>query len=159
MDGARELIHATAIALAGRAALIRGPSGSGKSDLALRCLAAAPSPLVPQRAALVSDDQVEIERTASGRLWAHPPPAISGQIEVRGIGIVTLEADALAQVTEVALVVDLVAADAIERFPLNEAPATLLGIQVPLIKVAPFEASAPAKVLIALYFGLPPTGA
>src|SRR5689334_23520913 len=53
---ASENVHATAIALGGNAALIRGAPGSGKSDLALRCLAIAPTALVPCPASLVADD-------------------------------------------------------------------------------------------------------
>jgi len=52
--------HGTAIAVSGRAALIVGPSGAGKSDLALRCLAVAPTALIPAAAQLVGDDRVII---------------------------------------------------------------------------------------------------
>ena len=62
MAAAPETIHATCIAVGGRAVLLRGPSGSGKSDLALRCLTLAPTPLTPLAAQLVADDRVVLRR-------------------------------------------------------------------------------------------------
>lgn len=145
-----ELVHATAVALGGRAALIRGPSGSGKSDLALRCLAMAPSALVPLQAQLVSDDYVALARVGP-RLLARAPDSIRGNIEVRGAGILRLDSIAEAEVT---LVAELVAADQVSRLP-DPAPATdLLGITLPVLALAGFEASAPVKLLLALHAGL-----
>ena len=86
-DPATVLVHATAVAIAGRAVLILGSSGSGKSDLALRLIT---TPLLhdgkPLEVRLVSDDQVIVERQGD-RLFASPPPTIAGRLEVRGIGI------------------------------------------------------------------------
>lgn len=145
-----ELVHATAVALGGRAALIRGPSGSGKSDLALRCLAMAPSALVPLQAQLVSDDYVALARVGP-RLLARAPDSIRGNIEVRGAGILRLDSIAEAEVT---LVAELVAADQVSRLP-DPAPVTdLLGITLPVLALAGFEASAPVKLLLALHAGL-----
>lgn len=147
MDGAFELVHATAVAVGGQAVLIRGPSGSGKSDLALRCLAAAPSALIPAPAGLVADDQVRIERIGQ-RLRASAPPAIRDKLEVRGIGIVTVPAVPAA---DIILVADLVSPAEIERMPEAMPAASLLGIEVPVLRLAPFEQSAPIKLLVALY--------
>jgi serine kinase of HPr protein (carbohydrate metabolism regulator) len=144
VDGAVELVHATAIAVAGRAVLIRGPSGSGKSDLALRCLAFVPSPVLPLPVGLVSDDQVRIERLGN-RLEASAPAAICGKLEVRGLGIVTVPAVPAA---EVVLVADLVSPAEIERLPDPALTVNLLGIDVPAIRLAPFEPSAPIKLLM-----------
>jgi HPr kinase/phosphorylase len=132
------LLHATAIAIDGRALLLRGASGSGKSDLALR--------LIDAGARLVADDQSELCRRGA-EVIVRAPAAIAGLVEVRGIGIVRL--DALAE-APVALIVDLVPAETIERLPARRSE-TILGVALPLISVAPFEASAAAKLRLALH--------
>jgi serine kinase of HPr protein (carbohydrate metabolism regulator) len=131
------LLHATAVAIGGRAVLLRGPSGAGKSDLALR--------LIDGGARLVADDQCEIRRCGDV-LVARAPATIAGLFEVRGLGILRL--DALAE-APVGLIAELAAADRIERLPARRAE-TILGIAVPLIALAPFEASAAAKLRLAL---------
>jgi serine kinase of HPr protein (carbohydrate metabolism regulator) len=131
------LLHATAIAIDGRALLLRGASGSGKSDLALR--------LIDAGARLVADDQSELCRRGA-EVIARAPAAIAGLLEVRGIGIVRL--DALAE-APVALIVDLVPAETIERLPARRTEM-ILGVALPLIRVAPFEVSAAAKLRLAL---------
>ena len=141
-----ERVHATVVALAGRAALIRGPSGSGKSDLALRCLALPPLPGFTERPELVADDQVEITRAGDG-LDARAPRAIAGKIEVRGVGILDLP---YRPVARLALVVDLVAAHDVPRFPLDEKTVEFLGVALPVAQLAPFEPSTPVKLLLAL---------
>lgn len=140
------LVHATAIAYDGRAALIRGPSGAGKSDLALRCLALAPSPLLGGSAHLLSDDQVVLEKRGH-EIWASAPQAIFGKLEVRGLGILDVTPSLPAPV---ALVVDLVETELIERMPEEAASVNLLGEAVPLLRLAAFEASAPVKLLLRL---------
>ena len=105
--------HGTAIAVSGRAALIVGPSGAGKSDLALRCLAVAPTALIPAAAQLVGDDRV-IVSLAGSRLRVAAPETIRGKLEVRGMGIIKVPYVASA---ELALVVELVAPGAVERLP------------------------------------------
>ena len=153
---AADLVHATAIALNGRAALIRGPSGAGKSDLALRCLALGPSPLLPGSAALVSDDQVQLE-ARSGALYARAPATIAHLLEVRGLGIHRLEATT--GETRVALAVDLLPAHepSPERYPNPWPHMMLLGVELPVLRLRPFEASAPVKLLLALH-NAPSTG-
>ena len=131
------LLHATSVAIDGRAVLLRGPSGAGKSDLALR--------LIDAGACLVADDQSALSRRGD-RLLVRAPAAIAGLFEVRGLGIVRL--DVAAEAT-VGLIADLVAADAVERLPSRQVE-TILGIAVPLIAIAPFEVSAAAKLRLAL---------
>lgn len=145
MDDAAELVNATAVAVAGRAALIRGPSGTGKSDLALRCLATGASPLLPEPARLVADDWVRLVR-AGDRLRAEAPETIRGKLEVRGLGIATVE---YAGAADVALLVEISPPAEIERFP-DDARGVLMGVSLPVIRVASFEASAAIKVLLAL---------
>lgn len=153
MAAARELHHGTAIAFAGRAALIRGPSGSGKSDLALRCLAHPPFAGVLAPAQLVADDQAEIERDG-GRLIVRAPPTIRGKLEVRGLGILEFPS---AEQADLGLIVELVAPQFVPRMPDPVPVVLLLGQPVPLLQLSPFEASAPAKLLLALARGLRPT--
>lgn len=149
---AAELVHATAIALGRRAVLIRGASGAGKSDLALRCLALGPSPLVSQPARLVSDDQVRLE-CRDGRLYARAPTEIAGLLEIRGLGIHRVAATA--GETEVTLAADLLASHAPppERYPDPWPQAAYLGVHLPLLRLHAFEASAPLKLLLALQNG------
>lgn len=141
-----ERVHATALALGEKAVLIRGPSGSGKSDLALRCIATAPLPWSKQRIELVADDQVVLT-LRRGAIEATCPPQIAGRIEVRGLGILTLPHRPEARL---ALVVDLAPPAEVPRYPLEDSAATLLGTNVPLLRLAPFEASAPVKLILAL---------
>ena len=131
------MVHATCVAIGERAVLLCGPSGSGKSDLALR--------LIDGGAQLVADDQVVL-RAEGGRIVARAPEALAGRMEVRGIGIVAVAHIAAAPL---ALVVDLVAAAAVERMP-EPARRSFLDIALPLVALAPFEASAPAKIRLAL---------
>ncbi len=122
--------------------LLRGPSGSGKSDLALR--------MIDQGARLVADDQCVVSRRGTGaaaRLVARAPAAIAGAIEVRGVGL--RDVPSLTE-APLALIVDLVAAEAVERLP-NAATEEILGIAVPRLALDPFAASAPAKLRMALH--------
>ena len=100
-----ERVYGTCIAIDGRAVLLRGPSGSGKSDLALRVVEAGGT--------LVADDQTILVREQD-RLVATCPDTISGQIEVRGVGIIPV---ATTRRAPLALVMDLVPSEQIDRFP------------------------------------------
>lgn len=147
MHDASELVHGTCVALGRTAALLRGLSGSGKSDLALRFLFLArrgPAALEPP--ILVADDQVRLTRDGT-RLMARAPEAIRGKLEVRGIGIV--EVKSLPE-AELALVVDLVPPEEMERLPEGDAAASLLGVELPLVRLCPWEVSAAIKLAIAL---------
>jgi serine kinase of HPr protein (carbohydrate metabolism regulator) len=147
LPDAAELVHGTCVALGRTAALLRGPSGSGKSDLALRFLfLARRGPAALEAPILVADDQVWLSRNGA-RLLAKPPDTIRGRIEVRGVGIV--EVKCLLE-AELAIVVDLAPAREIERLPEGDAIADLLGIQLPRMALFPWEASAPIKLAIAL---------
>ena len=128
-----EQIHATTIYINGSGVLLSGPSGSGKSDLALR--------LIDGGARLVADDRTDLA-LADGRLVASAPREIAGRMEVRGLGV--LEKDAVPQ-TVLTLVVELVDPENVERVP-KEATTTLLGIDVPVVRLHAFETSAVAKI-------------
>jgi serine kinase of HPr protein (carbohydrate metabolism regulator) len=129
--------YATCVDINGAGVLLRGPSGSGKSDLALR--------LIEGGAKLVADDRTDLS-LENGRLMARAPQSIAGRMEVRGLGIITV---AYCETTEVALVVDLVAPDAVDRLPDSQC-CTYLEHGVPLLALAAFEASTPAKIRLAV---------
>jgi serine kinase of HPr protein (carbohydrate metabolism regulator) len=131
-----ETVHASTVASAGRAVLIMGPSGSGKSDLALR--------LLDRGFTLVSDDQTMVRRDGD-RLLAAPPPNIVGKLEVRGIGIIDIAHTAD---VPVALIVELTSD--IERLPDDGRERILLGVRLPFVTIDAMTASAPSKVALAL---------
>jgi serine kinase of HPr protein (carbohydrate metabolism regulator) len=120
--------------------LLRGPSGAGKSDLALR--------LVQAGGRLVADDQTHLAAHRR-RLVATPPPALAGLIEVRGVGIVRLPRRQLLPKAVLALIIDLVPPQRVERLP-EPASEVICDIPVPLLSLAPFEASAVTKLHLAL---------
>lgn len=130
-----ERINATTVAIEGHGVLLRGPTGAGKSDLALR--------LLGEGGHLVADDYTEVEREGE-RLIAHAPSTIAGLLEVRGIGI--LKVTPVSPAVLVACV-DLVARGAVERMPEHQTvPIGNTGQRLPLFQLAAFEASAAAKV-------------
>src|SRR5205823_12330008 len=131
-----ETVHASTVATDGRAVVIMGPSGSGKSDLALR--------LLDRGFTLVSDDQTVVKRDGD-RLVASAPPNIAGKLEIRGIGIVDME---ILSNVPVALLVELTSE--IQRLPDENRERPLLGIKLPLISIDAMTASAPSKVALAL---------
>ena len=131
-----ETIHASTVAKEGRAVLISGPSGSGKSDLTLR--------LLDRGFTLVSDDQTIIRREGD-RLISSAPPTIKGKLEIRGIGIIDM--DTVSDVP-VALYVELTSE--IVRLPDDRRERPVLGVNLPLISVDAQTASAASKVALAL---------
>lgn len=132
-----ETVWGTSVAIDGRAVLLRGPSGAGKSDVALR--------LIDAGAGLVADDRTELVREGD-RLVARAPEALRNRLEVRGIGIVTIPAVSRAPLV---LVIDLVPPEQVSRLP-DPGRWTHAGVSVPLIVLAAFEASTPAKIRLAL---------
>jgi HPr kinase/phosphorylase len=149
LQHAKQLVHGTCVAFGPHAALLRGSSGSGKSDLALRFLALpADGGMAPR---LVADDQVVVEAQAGG-LVVSAPDTLAGKLEVRGLGIMTLPHVTQAKLV---LIVDFVASDEVPRMPPDPLPrVTLLGVSVPNLQLAPFEDSAPLKLKMALLSAL-----
>ena len=131
-----EIIHASAVAMGGNGVLLVGPSGSGKSDLALR--------LIDRGAKLVSDDAVVVSSVDSMPIL-YGAPNIEGRIEVRGIGICEIDAVSSAPLR---IVVELTGE--VERLPQANRTTIVGGYHIPLAKLAAFESSAAIKVEYAL---------
>lgn len=119
--------------------LLVGPSGSGKSDLALR--------LIDRGARLVSDDRVEI-RAEHGALLASSPGPLRGKIEIRGVGICSVP-----HLEEAAVMLVVRLGEEGERLPEPQFE-TFDGIALPLLHLDPHRASAPIKVEMALAQGV-----
>ena len=132
-----EQVHGTCVEVDGTAVLLRGPPGSGKSDLALR--------LIEGGARLVADDRADIE-IKDGRLVVSPPPAIAGLLEVNGQGV--FKVGFLAH-SPLGLVVDLVSENEVQRLP-EPRSWQCFGVSVPVLALAPFHASSMAKVRLAV---------
>jgi serine kinase of HPr protein (carbohydrate metabolism regulator) len=128
-----------------RAVLIRGPSGSGKSRLALALLEAARAGLLPF-ARLVGDDRVHLCAVA-GRLLVRPAAALAGLIEIRGIGIMRVAHEPCAVV---GAVVDL--GGSAERLPqAGQRQAMVEGITIPRLGVAAGEDALPPVLALLTY--------
>ena len=131
------LVHATVVSLNGRGIMITGPSGSGKSDLALRLIEEA-------GARLVGDDYVTLA-AEQDRLWARPAENISGLLEVRGVGLVKMEFLPSTALDLVLVLPAPASAAKPERLP-DDRYFTHEDISVRQLDFLPFEASAVAKI-------------
>jgi len=141
-------IHASAVLLGRKAALIRGPAGSGKSRLVWDLLLAATQGVLPF-ARLVADDRAHVAACA-GRVLVRPAAELAGLIEIRGLGIRRLPYEPLAAV---GLVVDLAAEGATRAtcLPLPEAGNIVLeGVSLPRLVVA---SGLPALPMVAAFLG------
>lgn len=114
------MLHASCVAVDGRAVLIRGASGSGKSGLALQLMAMG--------ARLVADDRTRVWRDG-GAVIADAPDRLRGRIEAREIGILSAPA---AGPTPVALIVDMDRAET-DRLPAHRTEP-LLGVALPVAR-------------------------
>lgn len=117
------LYQASCVAIGGRAVMIEGPPGAGKTSLALA--------LIDRGARLVGDDGVTLELRGARELWASPPPRITGKIEIRNVGIAELEP--VEAPVALMLALDPSAPRFVEEAPLCQ----ILGISVPMLRFAP----------------------
>lgn len=112
-------LHASCVAWSGRGILIIGPSGSGKSSLALS--------LMGLGCALVSDDRTDLVREG-GAVIASAPASIRGRVEARGIGILRAEA---IDASRLVCVIDMGRTETRRLPPIRR--TELLGIDLPLL--------------------------
>ena len=130
-------IHASLIDINGKGVLIRGKSGSGKSDLALRFI-------YEEKAKLVADDRVDIW-VEDGIVKGKVPKELYGMLEIRGVGISVLED--VEEEANIDLIVDLVESiDEIERMPQKEF-LDILGVKIPKVDMFAFECSTIYKII------------
>ena len=139
MSEAPPILHATLVTRrqAGdwRGVLLRGPSGVGKSDLALR--------LIADGWWLVADDRVLVW-TDGGQLFGRAPPTLAGLIELRGQGV--RSENRSRDWTGIHLCIDCQPPGLeLERVPEPQAP-TVLGQPMPLARVAACDASAVPRI-------------
>lgn len=134
-----EVMQATCVAIGYQGVLLAGPPGSGKSDLALR--------LIDAGGRLVADDLVSVNAERE-LLIARPAgdEAYYGVLEVRGVGLL-----AVPNVPQIALSLMVQAGTLSERVP-EVASVTMQGIEIPVLQLPFFEASAPAKIRAALSY-------
>jgi HPr kinase/phosphorylase len=147
------LLHASCAARGADAVLFLGPPGAGKSDLLLR--------LMERGWHLVADDQLRLA-AADGALSATAPAALAGMLEVRGLGIfiglpVASPAPTLRLAVQCAVATKgatrgTIRAAGVDPVPRLPAPAGFerLGLRLPQVTLNALEASAPAKVALAL---------
>jgi HPr kinase/phosphorylase len=134
-------IHASAVQVGDRAVLIRGPSGSGKSQLAFQLILAGRSGQISPTV-LVGDDRVHLQ-ASGGQLVVRPAPALEGLIEVRGLGI---RRCAFTNEAIVGLVIDLASDDAERLPPLQALQININGISIPRIPVGAEFQSLPIAI-------------
>ncbi|KWV90467.1 HPr kinase/phosphorylase [Erythrobacter sp. YT30] len=132
----QELIfEGSGVAIKGRALLIEGQPGVGKSSLALA--------LIDRGAVLIGDDAVRLSRSSATPLLAHPPPNIDGLLEIRGVGIAKVESSGDIPVSLILCLASEVRM-AGPRLPESLEERDMLGVQIPVL---PFIAgpTAPAQ--------------
>ncbi|MCB2088819.1 MAG: HPr kinase/phosphatase C-terminal domain-containing protein [Sphingomonadaceae bacterium] len=140
------MIHqASCVAIGGRALVLEGPPGSGKSTLALA--------LIDRGAVLVGDDGVTLQAERD-RLIAAPPPNISGLLEIRNVGLVSLP------VTRAAVALVLQLTQDAPRYVDRVETRDMAGFAIPCL---PFDPAIPAAAIRAehalMLHGLSPDGA
>ena len=135
----RTIIHATLVSLQNKGILLKGKSGSGKSDLALRLIE-------NKDAVLVADDMVELN-VDNNSLIGRAPQNLAGLLEVRGIGIVRYPYE---KESKIDLIVNLQnTRENIERMPIM-VKDVILGLEINKIDLYAEENSAPDKIMAAL---------
>ena len=135
------LLHASLVAFGTVGVLIRGPSGSGKSQLCLQ--------LMDRNASLVADDQVKLS-VDNNTLMGKAPEALAGMLEVRGLGLLKYP---LVHEAEIKLVVDLRAFAEIPRMPEpQDMRVEISGFNVHRFYLDPKAPAAPQRVQAALNF-------
>ena len=133
--------QATAVAIGGRALLIEGAPGMGKSSLALA--------LIDRGARLIGDDGVMLA-VVDGQLLAYPHPETRGLLEVRNLGVLRYDVCESAAVALV-LRLDREAPRFVEAAELTERD----GVALPSLRLWPDSPVLAIRAELALeHFGL-----
>lgn len=142
--------HGTLLLVGDRGILITGPSGAGKTRLALslirHCIASG------RFARLVSDDQIFLE-TRGGRLIGRGAPEIGGLAEARGFGPAPIAYEPAAVID---LLVRLLPAGTAPRYQEGDTEQ-LEGVELPCLRLEERDAEG-AVLAIAAWVSLPPFG-
>lgn len=147
MSASDRVEHATVVQIDQRGVLIRGPSGAGKTALALELLFRAR--LCGLKSALVADDCAFLSRRdEDGAVLARVPDSIAGRIELRGFGIAALDPSRWMPETRLALVVSLVTPAATERVANPERRTQLSGEMFPELALPERE---PVQAALAVF--------
>lgn len=148
-DTSLQTSHGTAVQINGKGILLRGASGSGKSSIAMRLLDNCI--LNNTSGFLIADDRVYL-KSHNNVLYVSCPDNLHGLIEIRGLGIVTLN---YLKEAKLDLVVDLVPQEAFERYPHHDAQtatlATTLG-DVTIARIQIVERNPDALAIIRMFF-------
>jgi serine kinase of HPr protein (carbohydrate metabolism regulator) len=146
------LVHATAVVVGTSGLALVGPSGSGKSSMALELIAGARR--AGHFAALVSDDQIFVD-AVNGRVLAHAPQSIKGMIELHGSGIGRIET---VESVVLQLALGPITADSSNRIPEeNQCWSPMSGVSLPL-RFIDRRGADPFSRLGALIPGFPVSG-
>lgn len=147
MNKQSQTVHGTLVRVEQQGLLLTGPSGSGKSDLALRLISQSFAPnLCTEPPQLVADDQVLLE-TRGSKLYGKAPPPLEGLLEIRHVGI---EKVPFVKEAEITGLVQFAPSKTIERMPQNPLSTKQFdGIDLPLITLDPTEPTAPVKLIFA----------
>ncbi len=128
------VIHGVLMTIVGVGVMMVGRSGIGKSENALE--------LIMRGHRLVSDDAIQVKKTAALELIGEAPAVIRNLLEVRGVGIVDIRhlfgVAAVRERAKIELVVELVDWDKTmehERLGLKDETYRLLGVELPLVRI------------------------
>ncbi len=132
----KSTLHGVFMEVMGLGVLLTGPSGVGKSELALE--------LLGRGHRLVADDAPEFRRTAPDAVHGYCPPLLADFIEVRGLGILNVRAmygnHAVLEHKRLHLIIDLQPADAAidedDRLGNAVRERNVLGVAIPEVRLA-----------------------
>ncbi|MBU1243723.1 HPr(Ser) kinase/phosphatase [Myxococcota bacterium] len=127
-------LHGVLVDVLGIGVLIQGPSGIGKSEVALE--------LISRGHRLVADDLVEIQKQHGNHLMGQGRPLVSHHMEIRGLGIVSIPAlfgpTAVRDSKRIESIVDLEDWDPkkeYDRLGIDEQHRSILDVRLPLLTI------------------------